>query len=338
MSTILIEIWGIRWNVIFAIYAILAMLSTVCMFFFVKDYPHNNNSRGGEEEDKSVFYKMTAALQMLYQDKKMKYFVPFNVAFGFCGAFLNSFVSAEVLPVAFHDGDRSTFVGLFAAFHAIMAACMSLFFGYISQKWTGKQPIMIVGSLCFSFVALPFLLQPDLTKFWNWKWLVLIYGLEGTGRATFEGTLKAVFADYFPYEKEGAFANIILQNGLSAALGYAFSLVSCDNTTSVYCKEYKDKSHHDIFFFALSVVVAGILAVVGLVRASVLFQQERTTSTTELSVYRKHSIKSYTSSRRASHLLDRKTYESLNQIMEADDDDNNNNNNSYHDDILAPQQ
>ena len=39
-------------------------------------------------------------------------------------------------------------------------------------------------------------------------------------RATFEGTLKATFADYFSYEKEGAFANIILQNGLSGAVGY----------------------------------------------------------------------------------------------------------------------
>jgi hypothetical protein len=41
-------------------------------------------------------------------------------------------------------------------------------------------------------------------------WLVAIYSLHGMGRATFEGTLKATFADYFPQEKECAFANIIL--------------------------------------------------------------------------------------------------------------------------------
>jgi hypothetical protein len=44
--------------------------------------------------------------------------------------------------------------------------------------------------------------------------------MQGIGRATFEGTLKATFADFFSYEKEGAFANIILQNGLAGAVGY----------------------------------------------------------------------------------------------------------------------
>ena len=53
---------------------------------------------------------------------------------------------------------------------------------------------------------------------------LIVYSLHGVGRATFEGTLKATFADYFPYEKEGAFANIILQNGLSGAIGYMCKL------------------------------------------------------------------------------------------------------------------
>jgi hypothetical protein len=48
----------------------------------------------------------------------------------------------------------------------------------------------------------------------------LPFSLFSMGRSTFEGTLKATFADYFSYEKEGAFANIILQNGLSGAIGY----------------------------------------------------------------------------------------------------------------------
>ena len=68
-------------------------------------------------------------------------------------------------------------------------------------------------------VVLPFLIWPN-AKDWGWSSLAMIYTLHGTGRATFEGTLKATFADYFAYEKEGAFANIILQNGLSGAIGY----------------------------------------------------------------------------------------------------------------------
>ena len=45
----------------------------------------------------------------------------------------------------------------------------------------------------------------------------LYISAHGMGRATFEGIVKATFADNFAYEKKGAFANIILKKrGLQA--------------------------------------------------------------------------------------------------------------------------
>lgn len=64
-----------------------------------------------------------------------------------------------------------------------------------------------------------FILVPNATD-WGWLGLLFVYSLMGIGRATFEGTLKAAFADYFPYEREGAFANITVQNGLCGSIGY----------------------------------------------------------------------------------------------------------------------
>jgi MFS family permease len=93
-----------------------------------------------------------------------------------------------------------------------------LVFGRLGSK-TGKGPILILGAMCFFGVVFPFVVQPNASQY-SWPVLVAIYSLHGTGRATFEGTLKATFADFFPQEREGAFANIILQNGLAGALGY----------------------------------------------------------------------------------------------------------------------
>ena len=50
--------------------------------------------------------------------------------------------------------------------------------------------------------------------------IVFIYILAGSGRAVFEGTNKATFADFFPRDKEAAFANSVVFSGGSAAIGF----------------------------------------------------------------------------------------------------------------------
>lgn len=130
---------------------------------------------------------------------------------------MNSYVNGHIVPIALDDPD-SKYVGVLSSWVSATAAGMSLVFGRISP-FTGKGPILILGAGCFLGVVFPFIVQPN-AEMYGWTLLIVVYTLHGVGRATFEGTLKATFADYFAYEKEGAFANIILQNGLSGAIGY----------------------------------------------------------------------------------------------------------------------
>ena len=44
--------------------------------------------------------------------------------------------------------------------------------------------------------------------------------LQGCGRACYEGTNKALYADYFPAHSEAAFANIVLAGGTASAVAY----------------------------------------------------------------------------------------------------------------------
>lgn len=103
----------------------------------------------------------------------------------------------------------------------------------------------------------------------------MVYTLQGMGRATFESTLKATFADYFSYEKEGAFANIILQNGLSSAIGYILSFRLLCERKSNYCVEFSDGSLHNVLSFELLVIMSVIFAIGGFWRASILYKREQ---------------------------------------------------------------
>jgi MFS family permease len=216
LSSFLLETQIASWETIFGIYTLVSVLSILPMPF-IRDYSSNDGNSQEGASSASTFNQVTVAGRLLIKDPKMKYMIGLNAVFGFTSAFLGSYVNGEVLPVALND-QNAKYVGVFTSWTAAVAAGMSLVFGKVAPI-TGRSPILIVGAMCFFGVVFPFLVQPDAHKY-NWESLLFVYTMQGIGRATFEGTLKATFADFFSYEKEGAFANIILQNGLAGAIGY----------------------------------------------------------------------------------------------------------------------
>lgn len=180
LSTLLLQLGGFEWSTIFGIYALVTLVSTGLMGF-VHKYPDITPASG----QPSAWYKLTAAWQLLRTDSKMVYMIGLNAVFGLTAAFLNSYVNGEVVRIVLADDD-SKYIGLLTAWLSGVAAFMSLVFGRLTQR-IGKDPILIVGALCFLGVVLPFIIVPNL-EHWGWFPLVLIYTLHGTGRATFEGT------------------------------------------------------------------------------------------------------------------------------------------------------
>jgi MFS family permease len=264
LSTALLQA-GFVWSTIFEVYAFITALSAILMVFV----PRINVVDPAGVSTSTTLYKVTAAWQLLITDPKMKYMIGLNAVFGFSAAFINSYVNGEVVRVVLQD-DQSKYIGIMTAGMSALAALMSLFFTKVT-KTTGKGPILLVGALCFGFVALPFLIFPGIEN-WNWMALAFVYAMQGTGRSTFEGTLKATFADYFAYEKEGAFANIILQNGLASSLGYLMSFTLSCRHPNKYCVEYKDGSLHDMLSFELLIIVTALIAIVGYWRASLIYK------------------------------------------------------------------
>lgn len=188
-------------------------------------------------------------------------------------------VNGQVIRIALHDYS-SRYVGIFTATSSMVAAILSWAFGALDwlshssvdsqdSSFRGKlyrcitffQPskgrILSVGAISYLLIAFLFLMFPSYDS-WNFGSLLLIYVLLGIGRSTYEGTLRAVFADFFPQEREGAFANIILSTGLASVLGFWLAGVSP-------------------FTLEVVTIASALLAIVGFWKANTLYisEQER---------------------------------------------------------------
>jgi len=264
LSTLITKVFGWDWEWVFGIYTALAVMGAFGMGF-VHKFPAENSN----DTTTPILEKLTSALRLLVNNPKMKYMIAMNAIFGFSAAFLTVYVTGQV--VHFTVGDD--YGGVLTAVPAGVASIMSLVFGRLA-KVTGKGPILILGALTFMTMASFFLVNTD-TMSWGWTSLLIVYSLMGIGRATFEGTLRATFADFFAHDKEGAFANIILQSGLSSALGFlGFPHLTCKEESD-RCVLFKDDTLHNVWLMEIVVLIVGGLAVIGYLRAACLFTIEK---------------------------------------------------------------
>eukprot|EP00581_Thalassiosira_minuscula_P010394 CAMPEP_0183710420 /NCGR_PEP_ID=MMETSP0737-20130205/6161_1 /TAXON_ID=385413 /ORGANISM="Thalassiosira miniscula, Strain CCMP1093" /LENGTH=492 /DNA_ID=CAMNT_0025938689 /DNA_START=103 /DNA_END=1578 /DNA_ORIENTATION=- len=288
-SSFIIKTAGVSWKVVFGLYSILSIIPVVLMMGVSDlkgyqtrysqlrtEYGIDEGVVGFEEEGRKNNLpnnnKATATLDLLRTDPKAKYLSPLNILFGlstsFCSSVLNGAVIRQVL-----DDPSSTFVGLFTSITSIVASVASLLFGILQSSsqtsfLCGKGLIMTIGALSYLIIACQFVAFPDGND-WNRLSLLLVYVLLGVGRSTFEGTLRAIYADYFPDEKEGAFGNIILFSGTASTIGYVLSVtgaLTCEEE-SEYCMKYNDGSIHNVRVMEYVIIATAVVSIPALWRA-----------------------------------------------------------------------
>eukprot|EP00579_Thalassiosira_antarctica_P027833 CAMPEP_0202028392 /NCGR_PEP_ID=MMETSP0905-20130828/63426_1 /ASSEMBLY_ACC=CAM_ASM_000554 /TAXON_ID=420261 /ORGANISM="Thalassiosira antarctica, Strain CCMP982" /LENGTH=557 /DNA_ID=CAMNT_0048592097 /DNA_START=102 /DNA_END=1773 /DNA_ORIENTATION=+ len=289
LSTFLIETAGLSWKIIFGLYSLLSILPVFFMMgvMDVEEYQQHqynnllqteeddgsdNEDRLEDENETSTSHKATAAIDLLRKDPKAKYLSPVSILFGLSTAFSASVLNGEVIQQVLSD-PNSTYVGLYTAITSMVAAVASLLFGRLqsshgSRLHCGKELVLTIGALSYFVIALRFIAFPNGSD-WNRLTLIYIYTLLGVGRATYEGTLRAIFADFFPNEKEGAFANIILFSGSASTLGYILSVtgaLQCEEV-SKYCMEYSDGSIHNVLVMELVIIATAVVAIPSFWRA-----------------------------------------------------------------------
>lgn len=270
LSSLIIHV-GYSWVVVFVLYTLIAIGAALLMVFSV-DYPPTDEERI-KNASQSTFYKSTVTFRLLVSDPKMKYMMPLCGAFSLSSVFIGTFVNAEVIRLALGDTD-SAYVGFLTSITSAVGGTMSIVFGLAARK-VGNGSILAIGCLSFFTIVSCFLLRPDLSR-WNLASLIFIYCCQGIGRATFEGTLKAEFANVFE-DKEAAFGNVIFQSGFVTTLGFAIAAdanIGCTEESN-YCIKYEDGKLHNTLVLELLIAVSSILAVAGYHRAKYLYKQEQ---------------------------------------------------------------
>jgi MFS family permease len=156
------------------------------------------------------------AVASLWKDPVLFLVSGSNLTFGFSAAFMNGYVNEH-----FTTEQLGSFAApMLAAFTALLAAILARVYGEVGAR-IGKAPLVIVGSLSFAAIGLCFFVL-SCCDGWGW-WLLVLYSLQGSGRAVFESTNKAIFADMFPTEPVGAFSNSMLQSSLAFAMCFFLS-------------------------------------------------------------------------------------------------------------------
>lgn len=210
----LLQMWG-GVDLVYIVFIIAAVTSSVLLTIFCRAFPPKHNEKETTPTGLDVLKKLTMAMKLLGSNRKMMLLAPFEITFGFVSAYLNNYVNGYILE----DAIGTENVGYMAAVIPGVATLLSLPYSKLGNI-VGKKWLMLFGTANWIAVAASIAI-PSQDQILGMGWgLVYIYILAGSGRAVFEATNKAVFADFFPNDKPGAFANLILLSGGSSSLGF----------------------------------------------------------------------------------------------------------------------
>jgi MFS family permease len=147
-----------------------------------------------------------------------------NLTFGFSVAYMQGYVNAVLVKSSPTFGVES--IGALMAVPPLVAVLVSTLLGGLSQK-TGKSFIVAIGAASFFCIALTLLADPPTVENGYWgRGLVLPFVLQGVGRGVYEGTNKAMFADFFQGpQSTGAFANAALQGTFALFASFVLQTV-----------------------------------------------------------------------------------------------------------------
>jgi len=176
---------------------------------------------------------MGAVTQLWSRRPVVLLLAPIQVAFGVSAALLGYQVTGKMVKESF--GSHALVVGsLLSALVSLSAAILQPVSRYLSPR-LGKPPIMLAGLL--AFVGLATLVHFSPAQLAAPAGLVVLpfYLLQGVGRACYEGTNKALYADIFgANDSPAAFSNIVLANGLASSAAYfAFPKLSKQEMATV---------------------------------------------------------------------------------------------------------
>eukprot|EP01060_Flectonema_neradi_P002685 TRINITY_DN116_c0_g2_i1.p1 TRINITY_DN116_c0_g2~~TRINITY_DN116_c0_g2_i1.p1 ORF type:complete len:532 (+),score=122.38 TRINITY_DN116_c0_g2_i1:52-1596(+) len=236
----------------YLVFTAVAVASSIGMLFIPNLSPPVDAKK---QEARHWTYKAIAAVKLMHDQPKILMIGMMNVLFGFTAQYLNSYVTGTIIKDSPHLGKDK--IGYFVSIIPLVASSMSVPLSKLNTCANSKTPAMMIGIIAFlvfggffwvsdldiggwktihtpspgtAVPAAPFPetpspgtyapvsgLQDDIG---NWGVLIPLFVVFGIGRAVWEGPFKAIIADMFKEDSEAAFANIILQLGVTSSIAF----------------------------------------------------------------------------------------------------------------------
>lgn len=140
-----------------------------------------------------------------------------QITFGLCSSLMTEEVTGNLIPQAYPQ-DKVIVGSLMGTLVAFVAGALQLPSKMIRAR-VGRVPLILVGILAF-ICETALIGGLSSTRLGQLRHLTSLYVLQGVGRSSFEGTNKALFADFFPEDASAAFSSIVFFNGAASALAY----------------------------------------------------------------------------------------------------------------------
>mmetsp|Transcript_16939 Transcript_16939/g.25421 ORF Transcript_16939/g.25421 Transcript_16939/m.25421 type:complete len:470 (+) Transcript_16939:66-1475(+) len=199
------------------VYLVFSVISISCpiLMSFVPKEPEPLERATSKADNLSVCKRISQALQLLYEDRRLQLVAGFQLAFGFTSSYINLRINGKIAKQAI--GRKN--IGYLTA--AIPATATLLAFPYSKLSGLiGKAPIMVFGSICCLAIACTVTaIRAETLENLHWG-IEFIYILAGCSRGVYESTNKAMIADFFPQQKLAAFANVIALFGGGSAIAF----------------------------------------------------------------------------------------------------------------------
>lgn len=188
----------------------MAFAATLVFFIFASKMDRKQTA------NLNVCSKLTAAVR-LWKDPKLWLLQSTNLTFGFAAAWNASYVNSNIIAPAL----GKSYIGFNGALLSALAAVLSYIFGPMASR-CGKGPILLVGAIAFLCLGIFSKWGGVATHAKDWGVAVLMFaGFMGIGRAVYESTNKAIFADFFPgSQSAGAFANVFVFGTASSTIAF----------------------------------------------------------------------------------------------------------------------
>eukprot|EP00948_MAST-09A_sp_MAST-9A-sp1_P000754 g754.t1 len=248
LATLLMKFAHFQYYQVVIVYTILALLGVGLTY--LAESPESANQQGITEsmvilaqhendlkrKEKSFFSKVFAAVILLFSDAKISMLIPTWALFGFAATLVNSYFTPNF--VAKQVG--KDYIGSYSAIISGSASLFSYLIAYLTRvTGLGKTLGIFFGNTCMALMgAFIFYMQSANKRCLSTNYInatvngtctspavmTIPYLLQGAGRSTYESTMSAVLADFYPNNGPGAFANKILFAGLFSATSYSFEV------------------------------------------------------------------------------------------------------------------